>query len=248
MDAIEHVIELIPAYVLGSLDDDESFQVYQHIANCSICQKEWRAYESITVQLISAVPEVAPPNGLRTRLLQSVDHSFAPRQALVQEFDQERFTWQTFLQWLRVWKMPVWAGVSLILVLVVSNVFLWQQIGSLQTKITDTNMIVHPLHGSGNASETFPTGLVVMDPHGDYGTIIVDAVPPSGDGQQYQVWLSRGEIIESGGVFAVHANGYGAQVIYAPEPLFVYNRVWVTIEPTGGSEQPTGAVVLQTDP
>jgi hypothetical protein len=144
------------------------------------------------------------------------------------------------------WRIPALAGLGLVLLLVLSNLLLWQQVTALRKEVAKTEMIVEPLHPIEVAA--LATGLVIMDPHGEYGTIIVNSLVPSAEGQQYQVWLGRGSQVDSGGVFTIWENGYGAKVIYAPEPLYFYERVWVTVEPEGGSESPTGEAVLTSHP
>jgi hypothetical protein len=49
----------------------------------------------------------------------------------------------------------------------------------------------------------------------------------------------------SAAVFSVDESGYRGMRIEAPESLFTYLAVRVTIEPTGGSAQPAGEEVLR---
>jgi anti-sigma-K factor RskA len=48
----------------------------------------------------------------------------------------------------------------------------------------------------------------------------------------------------SGGIFTVRANGYGSLLIKAGNSLLGYTAFGITIEPAGGSPEPTGAKVL----
>jgi hypothetical protein len=252
MDANEHVLDSIPAYALGCLDQEEAAQLGLHLANCLVCQEELRAYEKIASELPSAVPQRSPPDTLRAQLLESVLSSSVGKASSTRDAVLSTGYWVktspllSFWQWLLNWRVPALAGVGLILILAVSNILLWQQVNTLREEITDTEMLAYPLYPG--YADLDSTGLVVMDPHGDFGTVIVDSLPPSGEGQYYQVWLSREGQIDYGGVLTVHKNGYGADVIYAPLPLHTYTRIWVTIEPEEESEQPTGRVVLQTRP
>jgi anti-sigma-K factor RskA len=245
MDANEHVIDLIAAYVLDSLSEAETARVQNHLSSCESCREEVGVYRLLLEDLPDALPQITPPSILRSQLLQSVPISGSRLRTASSTPPSipHRVSWWQLIQRNR---FSALVGLGLILFLAISNILLWGQVNRLQAEIAETDMIVHPLHATELGSVA--TGLVVMDPHGVYGTIIVDAIPPSLEGQQYQVWLSRGEIVEAGGLFTIRENGYGAQVIYAPEPLNVYERVWITIEPVGGSKQPTGVVVLQTHP
>lgn len=70
------------------------------------------------------------------------------------------------------------------------------------------------------------------------------AVPP--EGRVYQVWfVDATERRVSGGTFRTHPRPYGVYTVTMPLNLQVYVRVGVTLEPEGGSPQPTGPQVLR---
>ena len=52
----EHVLDLLPAYALDCLDEDETIQVAEHLAACSTCQAELLAYQATVAQLALAAP------------------------------------------------------------------------------------------------------------------------------------------------------------------------------------------------
>ncbi len=237
----EHVLDLIAAYVLGSLSELEAAQVRRHLAVCASCQEEAQACEATWMAMVESVPQHDPPVSLRTRLIGSVSPR-ASSPVVTRPAPRPSF-WDGLFRG----RLPALAGLGLIVLLALSNFLLWRQVNLLKAQVTDTTMIVEPLYAVSAVTEE-TTGMLVMDPHGEYGTVIVNALKPSSEGQQYQVWLSRGVQVDSGGVFTIRKNGYGAQVIYAPEHLLLYDRVWITIEPEGGSEVPTGEIVLETQP
>jgi anti-sigma factor RsiW len=53
-----HVLESIPAYVLGSLEEDEARLVAEHLAGCYQCRKELETYQEVADQLLYVLPEV----------------------------------------------------------------------------------------------------------------------------------------------------------------------------------------------
>ena len=67
-----HVIELLPAYALGSLNEEETVQVSEHLATCPECRAELLAYEAVAEQLALAAPEVAPPAELKQRIMDCI--------------------------------------------------------------------------------------------------------------------------------------------------------------------------------
>jgi anti-sigma-K factor RskA len=88
------------------------------------------------------------------------------------------------------------------------------------------------------------TGFVLISADGEDGALVVDGLPPLGENQEYQVWLIRDGKRTSGAVFSTDEKNYGGTRIRAPRPLTDYSAVGITIEPTGGSDYPTGAQVL----
>src|ERR687884_1330920 len=70
----KHVLEFLPGYAIGSLDEAEAQLVAEHIAGCVICRQEWKAFQAIAEQFASLLPDVAPPPDLRQRLLDQVEH------------------------------------------------------------------------------------------------------------------------------------------------------------------------------
>jgi anti-sigma-K factor RskA len=88
------------------------------------------------------------------------------------------------------------------------------------------------------------TGFVLISADGEDGALIVDGLPPLEEGKQYQLWLIRNGERTSGAVFSTDESNYGGTRIRAPLSLLEYSAVGVTIEPEGGSPQPTGTRVL----
>lgn len=72
MSCADPIIELLPGYALGCLDEAEQIAVSEHLAICSACRTEVRAYQSIVAQLALAVPEADPPPNLKQRLMNRI--------------------------------------------------------------------------------------------------------------------------------------------------------------------------------
>ena len=65
----EHIAELLPDYVLGCIDEEDTARVYRHLQVCSDCQAELQAYEVVVDQLALAACDAAPPPALKDRLM-----------------------------------------------------------------------------------------------------------------------------------------------------------------------------------
>ncbi|MBI1879982.1 MAG: anti-sigma factor [Chloroflexi bacterium] len=238
MFADSHVVELLPAYVLSSLNEDERLLVSEHLSVCSVCAAELSAYQALADQLALAAPDAIPSPDLKGRLLARLPSSRAtlaghPRQPGWRP-------WPNFAR--RV--APAWGVVSFlfILVLAVSNFLLWQRVVQLEA-IRSSGMRAIPLTSIGSHAPD-GAGFVIIGADGQNGAFVVDALPPLDAERQYQLWLIQSGQSTSGAVFSVDEYGYGGGRIRAPKNLFEYSGCDVSIEPVGGSEWPTGEKVL----
>lgn len=69
----------------------------------------------------------------------------------------------------------------------------------------------------------------------------LEALPPE---QTYQLWLIGESGPVSEGVFTINDNGIGLLEVTAETAVFNYTNIGVSIEPEGGSPQPTGDIVM----
>jgi len=233
-----HVTELLPAYALDCLDDEELVQVAEHVAVCAECRAELRAYQAVTDQLALAVPETVPPADLKYRLVERIRPSRAGK------VSRPRNLWWQQLVGVMQRSAPAWglAGLVLIVALALSNVWLWQQLDRIRAVPETQAMRTIALTGTQAAPQA--TGMLVISADGEHGTLIVDGLPPLDPAQQYQLWLIQDGQRTSGGVFSVNHEGYGSLWVLSPQPLEGYSAFGITIEPAGGSPGPTGDKVL----
>lgn len=231
-----HVLELLPAYALGSLDSDETGRVEEHLLSCWICRNESNAFEAVVGQLSFVAPAAVPSADLRERLMQRV-HATRPE-------EQERAPQKRSARPLLERLLPAWGLASLFLIVALagSSVVLWQRVSHLEFMTSPGGMRAVPLTTPDESSKA--TGFVLISADGDDGALVVDGLPPLGESQQYQLWLIRNGQRTSGAVFSTDENSYGGTRIRAPRSLLDYSAVEITVELAGGSPQPTGTQVL----
>ena len=227
-----HVLESIPAYVLGSLDDDEARLVAEHIRVCQLCRKELDAYQIVADQLSLAVPDVPPSVELRSRLMERIQ---SLNKKPVSRFEG--------------WRLPrrlipagVIAGLLLIVLLAFSNLLLWQRLKNLDVLTGPLGMRAIALQNTDESPGA--SGFVIVGADGQNGVLVVDQLPPLDEAHEYQAWLERAGTYTNGAIFSVDKSGYRGVRLTAPESLLKYSSVQVTIEPAGGSEAPMGRQVL----
>jgi anti-sigma-K factor RskA len=93
------------------------------------------------------------------------------------------------------------------------------------------------------------TGSFLLDNDRNIATLIVWNMPQLSKDQTYQVWLIDPQGGRVGaGTFRPQTNqAYTTQVITADKGFSNYAGIGVTVEPAGGSDQPTGERVLKVD-
>jgi anti-sigma-K factor RskA len=234
-----HVLDLLPAYAIGSLDAGELQRVEEHLWSCVVCRNESNAFQTVAQELSLAVPVSGPSPELRERLMQRVQSVSTARpkvQDPVSHPVQPRPFWERLL--------PAWGFVSLFLILglAASSFILWQRLTQLEFATAPGGMRAVPLTATDNAPHA--TGFVLISADGDDGALVVDGLPPLDASQEYQLWLIRDGQRTSGAVFSTDEKQYGGTRIRAPRPLIDYSAVGITVEPAGGSSQPTGKQVL----
>jgi len=241
MASQEHVIDLLPAYALGCLEEAEAARVAEHTAQCAACRAELQPYLAVTDRLALAAPDALPPVRVKQQLMRRIERPAAAPSAA------PRPGWWQPIAGLFRRPAPAWALASLILIvaLAAGNIWLWQRLGRSGGADTAGQIRVVAMIPTDAAPQA--AGKLVISMDGEYGTLVVDGLPPLDVSHQYQLWLIRDGQRTSGGVLTVNAHGYGVLEISAPEPLAHYRSFGVTVEPAGGSTGPTGEKVLGAD-
>ena len=133
-------------------------------------------------------------------------------------------------------------GLVLIVVLLASNILLWQRLTQLEVLTGPLGMRAIVLQNTDVAPQA--SAFVIISSDGGNGVLVVDELPQLEAGREYQLWLVRGDEILSAAVFNVDESGYRGLRIEAPESLLAYSAVRVAVEPAGGNVQPAGEEVL----
>lgn len=251
----QHIRDLLPAYALGILDEQEVSLIHSHLANCQQCRAELTDYQHVAELLPLASPQSDPDPELKELLMQRL----APKTA---KKEQERthtseLTVQPEAQLenpslgtvIRSWLAgPIWrpAALILIVVLLAGNIFLLTNTGEEPTGPEERPSLPwrRPIIMSGTEVAPEAVGILYISLDGVNGTLVVDGLPVLETEQQYQLWLNKEDIRDSGAVFSVNEAGYRGIELKSPLPLEQYENFGITIEPEGGSQAPTGERVL----
>lgn len=226
--------DLLPAYALNILDEQESAQGSLHLAECTDCQIALDQYEMTVADLSLAGAEFEPPSDLKERLFDRLSGKTSSTIPSAQTV-QKRIT----PGWLTAWSL---ASLILIVALAVGSVFLWKRVNQLEQAYRPGGMFAFSLVGTEILPEA--AGYLISGADGLNGAVVVDKLPLLDPGEEYQLWLIRDGEYTSGALIAVDDKGYGGRRVNAPDNLLTYSAASITIEPEGGSPNPTGKTVL----
>jgi anti-sigma-K factor RskA len=230
--------ENIPAYALGALDAEEVRALEAHLQTCEACRAELAGYRAISENLLLTVPPRQPSPALRKRL-----QSRLPSAQSVQKKAQPRFVW-SFGQ--------LALGGALVL-LFVMNLFSFTQMRALQRQSQNNQAALAMLSYPG--TEALPinagqvSGTVLLDKDRNSAAVIAWNLPKLSAAQTYQIWWIEpdGHRV-SAGIFRPEPDlPYATQPCFASQSISNFVGLGVTIEPAGGSEQPTGTRVFKVD-
>lgn len=244
----EHALlrENIPAYALGALDAEDMAALESHLQTCETCRAELAEYRVLSDGLLTALPPKLPSVALRKRLQSQLPSA----QKTVQKRSRPRFAW-SFGQ--------LAMGTALVL-LVLFNLFSFLQMREIQRQQTTllqqlkTNqfalsMLAYPSTQAFPISGDNLSGSVLLDRERNTVALVMWHLPELSDDQTYQAWLIEpdGHRVPAGIFRPQNTSAYTTQPIYAKQEISNFTGVGVTIEPAGGSDQPTGARLFVVD-
>lgn len=241
---IEHASfkENIPAFALGALDPDDTAALELHLLTCESCRAELASYRKVSQGLMAALPPNAPGAALRNQLKSRI------RGTRVRE--RRRITW-SFGQLAMGLAMLVLLGINVISFLQLRSVQQQQAdlLKQVQTDQTALSMLAYP------GTQSFPiqngqvSGSLLLNKEENTGILIVWDLPPLRADQTYQAWLVQPDGVRvSAAVFRPQQEqAYTAGMISSAQSLNMFSSLGVTVEPAGGSPQPTGERVLKVD-
>lgn len=217
---------LMAPYALDALDAAEREQFEAHLAQCPTCQSELAGFQATAARLGEAVGHT-PPAGLRSRLLAEIA-STPQERPVVTSITQRRGLRRTLP------RLAV-AAAFLVGAVGVGGYFVERDRASDEH---DRYVAITSVLSSKDAqtvAKTFPNGgnvRMVMSPSKDTAVIFANRLPDPGSGKVYQVWLVEGSGPVDQGTFRTSGDMIMQGITDA-------ERVAVTVEPEGGSKQPT---------
>ena len=218
------------SYVLHALPDDEYERFVTHLDGCEQCRREVADLQMAADTLPLAADQIAPPPELKDRIMAVVNAEAELLVAAGERTDEPAMAkphswWKRRLVSLR--PLPaIGLATAVLAVGVVVGVLLTG--GGESTRTVDAKVTL----------AAAPTAQAAVKVSGNDGRLTVSHFPAAGNNRVYQVWLVHGKNApQSAGLFRVPADGSATFAI--PESMKGVDQVMVSVEPGGGSDQPT---------
>jgi len=220
---------LIAPYALDALDSDERSRFEAHLDVCVDCQAELAGFQATAVRLGDSVNH-APPVGMRERLMAEV--SVTPQEhPIVASLAQRRGLRRT---------LPRLAVAAAFLVGAVGVGGYVTEHQNAQDAKDDTVAISSVISADDvtSSDKAFKSGTIKLysSPSADAAVIIAKGLPAPAKGKVYQVWMVKDSTPTSQGTFTTD----GEMVM---KGIAGSDHIALTVEPEGGSKQPTAAPV-----
>lgn len=236
--------ENLPAYALGALDAGESRALEAHLQTCDACRTELADYRAISENLLAAAPPREPSPALRKQLQSRLPSGSTQKTA------RPRFVW-SFRQLALGTALVLLFGMNLFSFLQLRE--LQRQQLTLQRQLQNNQAALAMLSYPGTESLAIDagaiSGTVLLDRDRNRASLVVWNLPELSEEQTYQIWLIESDQDRvSGGLFRPQAElPYTTQPVFSSQDISNFVGIGVTVEPAGGSDQPTGPRVFKVD-
>lgn len=246
----EETKDLLDAYALGAVDQDEAYRLEGHVADCLDCWEELNKSRRTAALLSLSVPIHPAPDHLRRRVMAraQMDEARGERRHLLPRL---RPSWRSAVGALGVAAVGALFFASLLQVQVAGlrgdKNEIAQELTAASTEIEQQRQIVAVL--SASDSEKIPMDSATFRSQAESvynwsrdsaaGFIVCNNFPALPPGQVYQIWFTTTGRVEPVATFVPHADG-GCQI-----PMDMTRVDWrpegigISIEPEGGSSRPS---------
>ena len=262
------IAELLPFYALDALTDDERELVEKYLAEHPEARRQVEDMSETASALPMSVSPVEPPPHAKEALMKRVasdvrerePSSARARSTAESQSSRRAFRFENLFR-----NLSFGAALIAILWAIVLSV----QLSSLQKRVAMLNEALVAQSNSLNQviaklPQTTPSdvitvtikgtkvqpeaqGQLIADPSSQSAVLVITGLPPLQAGKTYQVWLIAGGKPVSAGLLRVNEDGQGVFIVTSKEAIGSFQSLGISVEPDGGSPQPTGDIVVLSD-
>lgn len=270
----EQIEALLPFYVLDALTPEEQAQVEAYVRSHPELEAELAEMKTAAAALPYAAAPITPSPVVKERLMAQVQAAqtsrtapaVPPAPAARPPQTPWRQRWQAW--WAGLWAMPAFSAAALLLIITLGfwgfaqnrqlqtiraqNAALNAENEALrQAALGEENLIAVLSSDSHQAitirgTEVQPQarGHLFQDAASQAAVLVVSDLPLLPAGRTYQFWLIREGVAVDAGIFQVNQDGRGLLTLPPSLAVSPFDAIGVSIEPLGGSAQPTGDIVM----
>ena len=220
--------ELKDAYVLGALSETERQEFEEDLAAHPERQAEVEELGAVAGLLALSPQEHEPPPQLRSRILEAVGGE------ATHAAEDRRSASAWIGELLKVRNLALGAAALLVIGLFSWSMLLREEVQDLQASQQRTIV----LEGSGVAEEA-RAEVVVLE--SGRAVLMAENMPPVPEDRTMQIWVIEDDDPEPGGLFEPDDEMVAAAITH---PLRGADAIAVTVEPDGGSREPTSHPML----
>ncbi len=231
--------ELLALAALNALDPDEQRSVDTAIAGRPDLQAELDELRLAAAQLGES-EAATPPARLKASILAEIA---ATRQSATDGATEPPRSPAKAVSMRRSWIAGVAAAVA---VAALIGVAVWSASDSSPEVAEQIEAVLElpdvealELHGDVDGVR------ILHSPSSTAAVLVDDGMPDPGDDRAYQLWFSRDGIVTPANVFRPDSDGHVEVLLEDFQPVGAV--ITVTLEPAGGSDQPTGPPIVSSD-
>jgi len=248
----ERFEDLKDAYVLDALPEEERRSFEEFLAAHPVRQAEIDELGAIAGLLAFAPEEQEPAPELRDRIMETVEAEAAPRR------ERRGSVFARLVGFIGARGLAFGAVALLLIGLLSWNLLLQGQVDDLQGQVQSSQGQVEDLQAQVRDAEAQQTQTVQLS--GTWANqgadaevasisdntivLVADNLPSVPEGQTCQIWVIKGDAPEPSGLFQPGGTETAAPIT---TPIKKGDTIAVTVEPAGGSEQPTSDPVLSAE-
>lgn len=252
--------ELLPFYALDALTEEEKQLVESYLAEHPEARPQVQELQSGASALPYSVSPVEPPRHVKDALMARITSDVQARERSSSRVEnppaRRGLRFEDLFRVLSLGAATVaivWAFVLNAQVAGLRNEISAlneqvaaqsQSIDELVQNLPQTDVITVSLKSTEEQRRAL--GQLIANPNDKSAVLVISGLPPLEPGRTYQVWLIGGAPV-SAGLLTVDENGQSILIITSEEAIGSFNSVGISIEPEGGSEQPTGDIVVLSE-
>ncbi|MEW6207572.1 MAG: anti-sigma factor [Acidobacteriota bacterium] len=240
----EELQERAAIYALGALSQHEARAFENHLREqCKVCEEEVAAFAEAVGQIGLSVEAQSPPDYLRDLLLSRIEKE-ADQQSRVIRFPEQSAApsaqAESSTSNKRVYlRLAVAASLAL---MAAAAILFWRQAVRLQNELEQaksaSSSSLRMIRIDGQEAAPQSSGNIYWDVEKNRWVVAV-TLPPLPAGKVYQLWFVTPEAKISAGLIRTDSEGKGAILVEVPRHINKLAAAAITLEPEGGSEQPT---------